>query len=148
MKTVMIYASIHHGNTKKIVEAMAKELSADIIDITKNANPDISGYDIIGFASGIYFQSFHEKIKNFISKASFGKGQKVFLADTCGLEYCDYTKKIRKMLQSKGACCVGTFQCRGYDTFGIFGKIGGIAKRHPNEKDIQKARTFAADLHK
>ena len=47
MKTVMIYASIHHGNTRKVVEAMAKELSADTIDITKNANPDISGYDII-----------------------------------------------------------------------------------------------------
>ena len=47
MKTVMIYASIHHGNTRKVVEAMAKELSADTIDITKNANPDISGYDMV-----------------------------------------------------------------------------------------------------
>lgn len=33
MKIVIIYASIHHGNTRKIVEAMANELSADIIDI-------------------------------------------------------------------------------------------------------------------
>ena len=34
------------------------------------------------------------------------------------------------------------FSCRGYDTYGFFEKIGGIAKNHPNEKDFKKAREF------
>lgn len=36
----------------------------------------------------------------------------------------------------------GTFTCRGFDTFGPFRLIGGIAKGHPNEKELEKARAF------
>ena len=70
MKTVVIYASTHHGNTKKVAEYMAKIITADLIDITQNQNPDITAYDIIGFASGIYFHSFHENIKKYISNTT------------------------------------------------------------------------------
>lgn len=140
MKTIIIYASVHHGNTKKLAETMAECISADIADITEN--PDISGYDMVGFASGIYFHSFHEKIKKYISNAYFKTGQKVFLADTCGIGYRDYSKDVKKVLAAKGVECVGSFQCRGYDTFGIFGKIGGIAKKHPNDNDLKNACEF------
>lgn len=85
MKTVIIFASTHHGNTKKVAEYMAKIIAADLIDITQNLNPDISAYDIVGFASGIYFHSFHEAIKKFICNTVFNKNQKVFLVDTCGV---------------------------------------------------------------
>ncbi len=71
MKAVIVYASTHHGNTKKVVEQMAEILSADLIDITKNQKPNISSYDIVGLASGIYFHSFDEKLKAFISNNNF-----------------------------------------------------------------------------
>ena len=38
------------------------------------------------------------------------------------------------------------YHCRGYDTFGFFEKIGGIAKGHPNEKDFKKAREFIKNI--
>ena len=76
MNTVIIYASTHHGNTKKIVEKMAEVLSADLVDITKNKNPDITAYDVIGFGSGIYFHSMHKNIQEFISKTIFSDHQK------------------------------------------------------------------------
>jgi len=101
MKTVVIYASTHHGNTKKVAEYMAKIITADLIDITQNQNPDITAYDIIGFASGIYFHSFHENIKKYISNTVFNKNQKIFLVDTCGVAYIDYTKEIKKLLKQK-----------------------------------------------
>ena len=31
MKTVIVYASRHHGNTKKLVEAIAKAHAVDVI---------------------------------------------------------------------------------------------------------------------
>ena len=37
---------------------------------------------------------------------------------------------------------VVNFQCRGFDTFGPFEKIGGVAKGHPNEKDLSEARAW------
>ena len=31
------------------------------------------------------------------------------------------------------------FGCKGYDTFGPFKLVGGIAKDHPNEEDMKNA---------
>ena len=57
MKTVIIYASVHHNNTKKIVDVIVDEYGVDIIDAAKITEKDLSGYDLIGFASGIYFDT-------------------------------------------------------------------------------------------
>ena len=35
MKAAIIYASVHHENTKKVVEAIADENEVDLIDATK-----------------------------------------------------------------------------------------------------------------
>lgn len=142
MKTAIIFSSTHHGNTKKVAECMARCVSADLIDIMQDKDPDISVYDRIGFASGIYFQSFHKTLQRYISSVSFRKDQKVFLVATCGAAYMDYTKGIKKLLRQKDVECIGSFVCRGYDTYGIFGKIGGIAKGHPDQKDLKKAEDF------
>ena len=137
---------MHHGNTKKIVEAMASVASADLIDIIKNEGFDVSDYDVIGFASGVYFQTLHEKIKNYIEETDFKKEQRVFLACTCGFGYRDYTKGIKKKLKRKNIQCIGSFQCKGWDTYGIFRKFGGIAKGHPNDKDLKNAQEFALKM--
>lgn len=55
MKSVIIYASVHHGNTKKIVDAIAPEINADIIDITKQKEIDLPQYYVIGLASGVFY---------------------------------------------------------------------------------------------
>ena len=36
----------------------------------------------------------------------------------------------------------GKFGCKGYDTFGPFRLIGGIAKGHPDDKDIKAVLDF------
>lgn len=59
MKKVIIYASVHHGNTKKIVDAIVNECDVEVIDATQVKEKDLSGYDVIGFASGIYGANFH-----------------------------------------------------------------------------------------
>ena len=62
MKTVIVYASVHHGNTKKLVEKIAEECKVDLIDAVQQPKADLSDYDRIGFASGIYFSKFHQTI--------------------------------------------------------------------------------------
>lgn len=37
---------------------------------------------------------------------------------------------------------LGEFSCKGYDTFGPFKLIGGIAKGHPDTQDLENARKF------
>ena len=146
MKTAILYISVHHGNTKKVAAAMAQVLSADLIDLSLSNDVDLSQYDLIGLASGCFYHNMHEKILDFARQTHFPTGQKIFLLCTCGTPYRDYTKSMKNILKQKGVSMAGSFQCRGFDTFGPFAKIGGIAKGHPNEKDLAKAREWAGRL--
>ena len=146
MKTIIIFASTHHGNTQKVARAMAEAAGAALVDIMESPAPDLSGYDAVGLASGAYFGTLHQRIRDFAEQADFSPSQKVFLAATCGVGYRDYTSGVKKVLAQRGVTCLGSFQCRGFDTFGPFAKIGGIAKGHPNEKDLAKAREWAGRL--
>ena len=52
MRKAIVYASVHHGNTEKLVKRIAEECQVDLIDAIKQMNVDLNDYDIIGFASG------------------------------------------------------------------------------------------------
>ena len=148
MKTLLVFASTHHGNTKKVAERMAQVLSADMADITRNNTPDLSGYDLVGLASGVYFNTLHKDIVRLAEQGRFLPGQRVFLADTCGVGWKDYTYKLRMLLEERGIPCAGRYQCRGYDTYGPWKLIGGIARKHPDETDLRKAEIFAKRMVK
>ncbi len=45
MKSIIVMASVHHENTKKIVEAIAKECNVEVVDATKVKEMELSGYD-------------------------------------------------------------------------------------------------------
>ena len=40
MRTVILYASVHHGNTKRVTKVMAKILEAELVDVTKETPPE------------------------------------------------------------------------------------------------------------
>ena len=50
------------------------------------------------------------------------------------------------ILKEKKTDIIGKFGCKGYDTFGPFKLVGGIAKDHPDEKDLKAAVSFVAGL--
>ena len=54
MKTAICYYSRHHGNTLKVLKAMAEGTGIDLIDVTSRVAVHLEDYDCIGFASGIY----------------------------------------------------------------------------------------------
>lgn len=49
MKTAIVYASTHHGNTKKLLDAIAAAYEVDLIDAVKVPEKDLNRYDRIGF---------------------------------------------------------------------------------------------------
>lgn len=145
MKALIIYSSVHHGNTKKIAEAMAQELGAELLKINDKKPASIKEYDLIGFGSGIYYGKFHSKLYKLIEQLNL-KDKNVFIFSTSGVGNKKYNKSLHKLLTSKGAIVKGDFSCKGYDTFGPFKIIGGISKGHPNEKDLENAKKFASNL--
>ena len=139
MKTAIIYASVHHGNTKKIVDAIAASSEVELIDATQVKEKDISGYDRIGFASGIYYGKFHQAVLNFAS-VNLPADKDIFLMTTYGGSAV--WKSMEEIAATKKATIIGRFACKGYDTFGPFKLVGGIAKGHPDDKDLADAVAF------
>ena len=65
MKTALVYASVHHKNTEKVVKAIAeKHPEIELIDATKTVLKDLASFDLIGFASGIFYGKFHKALLN------------------------------------------------------------------------------------
>lgn len=69
-KTAIVYYSQHHGNTKKVLDAIADyDNDVTLVDVTEKHEVDLTGYDRIGFASGIYFGKVAEQLHNFAKRS-------------------------------------------------------------------------------
>lgn len=147
MKTAIIYYSKHHGNTKKLIDAIAKVGDVTLIDVTKQPGYDLDHFDLIGFASGIYYQKYNGKVLEFAERY-LPDSKKVFFIYTYGVKRNSYTSAIQAIAKKKNAEVVGAYGCNGFDTFGPLKLVGGIAKGRPNEDDIAGAVQFFEGLIK
>ncbi len=145
MKTVICYYSRHHGNTLKVLEAMAQEADVDLWDVTTRQTPDLEAYDCIGFASGIYGFAFHTAVAAF-ARQYLPRGKPVFFVYTYGAAKGTGSKDLSEIAREKGCAVLGEFSCRGYNTFGPFRLVGGIAKGHPDGEDLANGRNFYQNL--
>lgn len=141
MKVLIVYHSEHHDNTKKLVEAIAQQGDVTLLNASENSTLNWSDYDLIGLASGIYYQKFHKDVLDSAEK-NLPDSKKVFFLYTCGVKRNSYTDAIRQIAEAKKAHIVGIYACLGFDTFGPFKLVGGIAKGHPDDKDISDALDF------
>ena len=133
MKAIVIYASIAHGNTGKVAKAIAETLKADLIE-TEKVNPnDLSNYDLVGFGSGIYNGSLHKNIFELIAKLPGPFIKKAFIFSTSGYGKTTSNDKLKAELVRKGFEVIGSFACKGWDTYGAMKLFGGVAKGRPNE---------------
>ena len=145
MTSAICYYSRHHGNTLKVLEAMADAGQVDLIDVTTRQTVQLEKYDCIGFASGIYYGKFHESVLNF-ARQYLTEGKSVFFVCTYGAYRPGYTKAIRQIISEKACTVLGEFGCKGYDTFGPFKLVGGVAKGHPDRYDLENARKFYMEI--
>ena len=104
MRTAIVYASVHHGNTEKLAKRIAEECQVDLIDAVIQPDADLSSYDMIGFASGIYFSKFHQSILEFAEK-NLPNDKKIFLICTYGGS-ANY-KTIEQILDKRHVSVVG-----------------------------------------
>lgn len=141
-KIAIIYYSIHHNNTEKLVKSIK---GIDIYKVNNKNSIDLSKYEMIGFASGIFMGKFHKNIVNYINKHS-KELTDIFLIYTSGSGSKSYGKKYQKELEKLELNVVDIFSCKGFDTYGFWKIIGGISKKHPNKKDIQNFNVFIKNI--
>lgn len=150
-RTAICYYSQHHGNTKKLLDAICKsDPEVVLIDIAKGAATDgpadLEGYDRIGFASGIYYSGFAKQLLAYL-RDRLPEGKDVFFLYTAGAGRNDrFVREISGAAKEKKARILGTYGCSGYDTFGPFKLVGGLKKGHPDAKEIGEAVQFYRSL--
>ena len=146
MKTLIVCESWHHGNTKKIAEAMAEVLHAEIIspgDVNVEALAD---FDLIGFGSGIDHGKHYKGLLKCVDALPM-LDKNAFVFSTRGAPRLGtYRRALKDTLAEKRFSIIEEFSCRGFDTNGPLRLVGGIAKGRPNEQDLQSAREFAKTL--
>ena len=147
MNTLIICQSYHHGNTKKIADAMGGVLDAEVIDPADASSGRLTAYDLIGFGSGIAFGKHYKGLLNCVGTLP-ALNKKAFIFSTRGApRQGSHHNALTELLESKGFTIIGEFSCRGWDTYvPILKLIGGIARGHPSEHDLRDAREFAERL--
>ena len=145
MKTAIVYYSEHHGNTKKLLDAIAAKHDVTLINVTKTPETDLSGYDRIGLASGIYYSRFAKQLLAY-AEEHLPEGKDVFYIFTHGAPRGMFLNAVRKIAEAKHCRELGDYHCQGFDTFGPFKLVGGIAKGHPTEDEISGAVSFYEGL--
>jgi len=155
MKSLIVCYSFHHNNTQKVAEAMAKVLDAQVKTPQQTIREELQQFDLVGFGSGIYAEKHHESLLELADKLPQVTDRKAFIFSTSfvgvdSLVFGRITSKfhtaLREKLQSKGYTVVDEFNCRGFNTNGIYGRFGGMNKGRPNVEDLKHAKEFAEKL--
>jgi flavodoxin len=150
MKALIIYISVHHGNTERVAKVMANILDADLLQVKQADASMLEQYGLIGFGSGIYFGKHHESLLDFVDKLPVFRNKKAFIFSTSGLRKIpfvhDFDKPLRKKLQRKCFDIIGEFSCRGLDTYRATKLVGGVNRGRPNAEDLRQAEDFAKGL--
>lgn len=99
----------------------------ELINVTEGAK-DLTDYDRIGIASGIYFSTFAKQVLSY-AEEHLPEGKPVFFIYTHGAPKGDFLKGIRGITKKKLCPELGEYRCQGYDTFGPFKLVGGMVPR-------------------
>ena len=145
LRTVIVYRSKHHGNTKKLVDAIVTAYpEIDTIDVGalgKNEYPDLSPYHVIIMASGIYYGNFDKDLLR-VADHCLRDGDKVVGLMTYGGQAKFNGRDLDGVCRMKFANLLCMYGCPGFDTYGPFKLVGGMNKGRPNQEDIDGAVAF------
>ena len=149
MRALVVCVSISQGNTKRVAEAIADVLGAEVVEPEDVAPNTVPEFDLVGIGSGIYAMMFHARLWRFARALPTAEGTPVFLFATSGSPELLWRPAVRvmpRLLRSKGYRVVGMFSCRGFDNLGPMQLVGGLNKGKPNDMDLEAARAFASGL--
>jgi hypothetical protein len=126
---------------------MAGVLGASVTGPEEVPVRSLDEYGLIGFGSGVYYGRMHQAILDWLSGLPDAPEptKPAFVFSTSGLPFLAklWHGPLKKLLAHKGFDVVGEFSCRGFDTWGPLWLTGGLNWRHPDERDLARARDFA-----
>ncbi len=155
---LVIVHSYHHGNTRKVAEAMARTLGAEIRTPGQVDPESLAKYDLVGFGAGIDSGSHYPPILDLAGRLPPGAGRRTFIFSTCGMpaafargpeferQVSDNHSALRERLRDRGYEIAGEFACVGFNTNSFLKFFGGLNRGRPDAGDLRRAEDFAKGL--
>lgn len=149
-RSLILLESVHHGNTAKVADAIRKILGADVAAPEAVDAASLARYGLVGFASGVYYGHMHPALTAWLARLpdAPSPSKPAFVVSTSGLPCLAkvWSAPVRRLLARKGFDVVGEFACRGFDTWGPLGPLGGLNRSHPDARDLARAARFAQGI--
>jgi flavodoxin len=159
VKALVIVSSYHHKNTEKVALRMAEALGCRCAAPQDIPPQELTGYDLVGFGSGIYDAKHHQRLLKLADELPQVSGKKAFIFSTDGVPrgvfksakwlknklYTDHTP-LREKLRAKGYEVIGECGCAGFNTNVFLKYFGGVNKGRPDAQDLALAEEFARGL--
>lgn len=147
---ILVVVSVHHGNSMKVAEAMSAETGIPVYAPGDEARALIEQGAVPCLGSGIFFGHHHDRLLEFVRGLPVVGERPAFVFSTSGtglrpahLFGRRYHRPLVQILRDKGFTVNDEFGCKGFDTYGPWGKLGGVARGRPNAEELQQAREFA-----
>jgi flavodoxin len=146
MSALVICSSREHGNTRRLAQAIADELEAEVLEPDRASAAQIATCELVGFGSGIRFTRHYRELFELVRGLPAQPGKRAFVFSTSGVGILLWHWALDRQLRAKGFEIVGEHCCRGLDTMGLLRLIGGVNRGRPNAADLEQARRFARGL--
>ena len=149
-KAVILCKSVHHGSTAKVARVMAAALQAEVVSPEEFPFTSLESVGLLGVGSGVYYGRMHTALFDWLRGLpdTTAVTCPAFVFSTSGLPFLFklWHAPLIRELTRKGFAVLGDFHCRGYDSWGPLWLAGGINKRHPDGRDLDRASQFAAGI--
>lgn len=149
MNVLIVCVSVSHGNTRKVADAMADVLDARVVEPEEVDDVTLAAADLVGVGSGIYGMYFHPRLRALVDRLPQVTEKRAFVYCTSGSPeppVWRYSRHLARRLKAKGFRVLGSFSCRGWDTWLPLRLVGGLNRGRPNDADLARARSFATDI--
>ena len=70
----------------------------------------------------------------------------MFFLYTCAKNNKDFSADIQNRLREKECNCLGSYGCKGFNTYGPLKLVGGMNKSNPNEDELLNATKFFKEI--
>jgi flavodoxin len=144
--TPLIVCASRTDNTRRVAEAMAGGLGAELVGIDQLRDHQLRGRPLIGLGSGVYWLRLERRLVDLAAKIPPQGRVFVFSTSGWGRAWGDfYQSELRKRLDQRGIEIVGRWHGPGQDRNPLF-KWMGFSRGRPNTDDLRRAWEFAAEL--
>ncbi len=148
-KIIIFYYSYSSMSTEKLLKGIKETISnIELLLLPSEEKNDVSSYDLIGFASGIYAWDFGKPIYQKIEMLKGLEGKKCFTLCTSGSASEKYPKYPKDAIEKKGGIFIGGWGCQGASNYFPLSLFGGLHTHKPDKDDIKNGTDFLQKLIK